>query len=395
MPKGIHLVSSEALRSSGNRKRSYDIYVAGGRFADVDPPGAGLALSRVLPGCLKEALGSGFSEKSFSCLLEHGYMRLRYLHHGKDRHDAKCLEHILSVLFKEAPSAKVFGRLGKNRISAKQRSVKDFWSWFYSKVSPKWYRMGIPFWTEEQLAEQAKREQGIKYRDRVLYPANLLVTSGEECLHEDLVERLSGLGTADLEARQFICKPPDVIPVQEEYHLGRSSKQRRSLLLFFPLPVERYSYFKTVLAFYALFGEGGFFGDFVRKERLKLKPELFATFWPQPFAFIRLNVSIANVERAKALIALTSLKFNSLPCTHQKKYIKKVINDVGEKYASPIEVMRDEWLGGSKPALLRKYDVFSLSDLEYTVKVYFSEARMGVIQRLPSVPRGQSLFSEI
>jgi hypothetical protein len=395
LPNGVHLVSSEAFRSSGCSRREYDVFVAGGRFADIDPPGAGLAFARVLPGCLNEALGKGFSQESFSCSLEHGYMKLRYLHHGKDHHDAKCLELLLNVAIEDAPSAKVFSKMRKNSSNSVMRSIMDFWSWFYSKVSPNWHRMCIPSWTEEQLAEQSQREHGIRYRDKMLHPANLLVCSGEPCLHEDMAERLGELNPVNFDAKRYICKAPDVAPVQMDYPFAKQAKKRQNLLIFFPLPADRYTYFKAVLTFYALFGEGGFLGHFLRKQNLKLNPELFATFWPQPLAFIRVCVDKDNVERTKSLIAMAALNFIGLPSAIQIRHIQSVAYEVELKFAGPIEVMRDEWLCGRNPTLLKDYSTVSLSDLEYLVMVYLSESKMGMIQGLPSIPKAMSLFDTI
>ncbi len=395
MSNDMMLVSSKAFRNSNGSKRNYQVFVAGGRMADVDPPGAGLVFVQTLPNHLNLEFGGKLSKCAVACSFQHGYVELDYTHHGKDRNDAKCLELLLRTMMNNPPSAKSFAASRTNKSVTKIDALGDFWSWFYSKVSPDWLRMCIPPWGESQFAERADRNQGLRYRDKYIHPANTLVCSSEPCLHEDLVERLSELNACDLNAQRFVCKAPSVTAMYEDYPFDGSTGKKQDLLIFYPLTDDRRTYIKVVLSFFALFGVNGFLGEFLKKQRLVLRPELHTAFWPQPFAFIKLSTTTANYDRTLELVKLAQSHFAELTPDKQLKYVRNVAAEVMQNVANPLEVIRDEWLAGKATDFQNSFTKTSLDGLCYLIRVYLSETHMGVIRGLPSAPKGVSIFDAI
>ncbi|MDF1496802.1 MAG: hypothetical protein P1P90_01950 [Patescibacteria group bacterium] len=395
MPNGLILISSDDLRIGKGRKRNYRVFIAGGRLADIDPPGAGLAFVRTLPAHLNSEFGGKLNDKAVTCSMEHGYIELNYTHHGKDRHDAKCLETLIRMMMNNPPSAKLFSASRGNGVAFKNDVAGAFWSWFYSKVSPDWHRMCITPWDESEFAKRAERKQSLRFRDKFIHPANTLVFSGEPCLHEDLVERLSQLNVVNASAQRFVCKAPSVTALYEDCPFDDSIGKKQDLLIFYPLPKDRQTYIKIVIAFYALFGEKGFLEKFLKKQRLVLRPELHTVFWPQPFAFIKLSTTSANFDRTLELVRIAQSYFADLPTDKQLELALKAARNVVQKFAVPVDILRDELLTSDKVDFSKDVLKMSLKGLSYLIRVYLSESRMGVISGLPGTPKGRSIFDAI
>jgi len=395
MPNGLLLISGDVFRCAEGRKRVYHVFVAGGRMADEDPPGAGPAFVNALSKHIQAEFKEKLPADAFACSIQHGHIGFRYTHHGKDQHDAKCLELLIQTIMTNPPSVKSFEASKHNIAEKKQYMIDDFWSWFSSKVSPDWLRMCIPTWTEAQLAERSNRNQCLRYRDRLVHPANTLVFSSEPCLHEDLAERLQALNACDADAKRYVCRAPSVASVYDDYPFAKSTKKKQDLLIYYPLSADRFVYVQLVLAFYALFGENGFLGTFLKKQRLILRPELHTAFWPQPFAYIKLSASHANLERTLELVRRAQLAFAELRQGERLTFLRNAAEVAAVKAANPFDVLRDEWLCGLKPRPEQNLSVLNTEGMHYLVREYLSESRMGVIRGLPEIANKASIFDSI
>ncbi len=395
LPNGACVVSSHALRRDMGFARNYEILIAGGRLADVESPGTALAFANALPVFLEQEYGSQVNAGVFSCTVNHSYFCLNYLHHGRDRHDAKCVELILNAIMHDFPSRTTFANLPQAEIHNRRCDQEAFWCWFYSKTIPDQQRLSIPSWTETMLSWESEPDASEALKNKLVIPANIMIRSPEPCLHEDLAERISELNAVDANVEKFVCPQPPVYPVYDEYPMARSAGCKQDMLLFFPLPGHRSTFYKAVLSLYALYGNKGYIKEFSRAAKLELHPEVHACFWPNPFVFIRLRTTKDNAEKALALISLALVKFSEIPAPKKIWYYKEVVEAVARKYAEAGEFLRDEWLSGQTELTgLHKLEV-TLENLEYTQRVYLSEARMGLIRGLPPIPRGESVFDAL
>ncbi len=395
LPNGACVVSSHALRRGMGFARNYEILIAGGKLADVESPGAALAFANALPVFLEQEYGSRVNAGAFSCTVHHSYFCLNYLHHGRDRHDAKCVELILNAIMHDFPSPKTFTDAPQAEIRGRRCDTEAFWCWFYSKTIPEQQRLCIPSWTEAMLSWESAPDACESLKNKLVNPANIMVRSPEPCLHEDLAERISELNSANQNAEKFACPESPVYPVYDEYPMARSAGSKQDMLLFFPLPRHRGTFYKAVLSLYALYGNKGYIKEFSRTEKLELNPEIHACFWPYPFAFIRLRTTKSNAAKALALISLALVKFSELPAPKKIWYYKEIVEEIARKYAEAGEFLRDEWLSGQTELTgLHKLEV-TLENLEYIQRVYLSEARMGLMHGLPPIPRGESVFDAI
>lgn len=395
LPNGACVVSSHALRRDTGFKRNYEILIAGGRLADVESPGAGLAFANALPIFLEKEFKNKTGEEVFSCTMHHSHFCLNYMHHGRDKHDAKCLELILNTIMNLLPSRKAFETLPRVHFGNHGSDMEAFWCWFYSKTTPDYQRLCIPSWTETMLSWKCGQDAYSALTKKLVNPANIMVRSPEPCLHEDLAERISELNAIDANAEKYVCPQSAIYPIDDEYPMARQVNGKQDLLVFFPLANDRCTYYKTVLALHALYGQKGYLKEFNRGKKPSLNPEIYACFWPQPFAFIRLCTVKQNLDKALDLIALTLIKFSDLPVPKKIWYYKAVVEEVARKYAEAGEFLRDEWLRGQTDLMgLEKLEV-TLENLEYTQREYLSEARMGLIRGVPSIPRYESLFDVI
>jgi hypothetical protein len=395
LPNGACVVSSHALRRDTGFARNYEILIAGGRLADVEAPGTALAFANALPVFLEQEYGSKANMGAFSCTMHHSHFCLNYLHHGRDKHDAKCVELILNAIMNDYPGKKIFPPVPQTQIDNRKCNAEAFWCWFYSKTIPDWHRLGIPSWTEAMLSWESAPDACVDFKNKLVNPANIMVRSSEPCLHEDIAERLSELNAKDMNAEKFSCPNPNVFPIDDEYLMARSIGDKQDLLLFFPLADDRCTYYKAVLVLYALYGSKGYLKEFNHGKKPILNPEIHACFWPQPFAFIRVCTAKQNAQKALDLIALTMIKFSELPVPKKIWYYREVVDQVVRKYAETGEFLRDEWLRGQTELMsLKKLEV-TLENLEYTQKVYLSEARMGLVRGIPPIPKHESLFNTI
>jgi hypothetical protein len=395
LPNGACVVSSHALRRDTGFKRNYEILIAGGRLADIESPGAGLAFANALPIFLEQEYGRRTGEEAFSCTMHHSYFCLNYMHHGRDQHDAKCLELILNTIMHEFPSRVTFEELPRIEIGNRRCDVEAFWCWFYSRTAPDYQRLCIPSWTETMLSWESGQDACTELKNKLVIPANIMVRSSEPCLHEDLAERISELNAVDANAEKYVCPQSAIYPIIDEYPMARILSDKQDLLLFFPLANDRCTYYKAVLALHALYGKKGYLKELNRGKKPSLNPEIYACFWPQPFAFIRLCTAKQNSDKALDLIALTLIKFSDLPAPKKIWYYKAVVEDVARKYAEAGEFLRDEWLRGQTELMgLEKLEV-TLENLEYTQREYLSESRMGLIRGVPFIPKHESLFDVI
>ena len=77
------------------------------------------------------------------------------------------------------------------------------------------------------------------------------------------------------------------------------------------------------------------------------------------------------------------------------RHLRAAEQEVEVDVANPMAVIRDEWLANKDSIIGTKHVSIAFSGLQYLLAANLSESRMGVIQGLPSLPRGASLFTNL